>query len=70
MTYQKPAWAGLASFVARAAATLLDFGFFEIDMLARNGVVFGDDHLFRHCTRVFLGDVEKPRAGTAEQLNF
>jgi len=47
-------------FATKQAGLLLDFAFFEFDMLARNRVIFPKDKLFCHRAGVFLGDIEKP----------
>ena len=49
---------------------LLDFGFLELDMLAHDGVIFAERHLFRDVTRIFLGHVEETRVSSAEQLDL
>ena len=49
---------------------LLDFGFLELDMLAHNGVIFAERHLFGDVARVFLGHVEEARVSGAEQLDL
>ena len=38
---------------------LLDLGFLELNMLFGNRIVFAFDHLFGHCTAVFLGDIKE-----------
>jgi hypothetical protein len=49
---------------------LLDLGFFELDMLAHDGVVFAEGHFFRGIARVFLGYIEKASVSCAEQFDF
>ncbi len=41
---------------------LLDLAFLVFDMLALDGVILLDDHLFGHRAGVLLGHVEVPRA--------
>ena len=50
--------------------SLLDLGFFELDMLAHDGVIFAESQLFRLIARVFLGDIEKAGVSGAEQFDF
>jgi hypothetical protein len=54
----------------QAALGLLDFGFLELNMLAHDGVIFAERHLFGDVARIFLGHVEKARVSSAEQLNL
>ena len=54
----------------QAALGLLDFGFLELDMLAHDGVIFAERHLFRDVARIFLGHVEEARVSGAEQLDL
>ena len=49
---------------------LLDFSFLELDMLAHDGVIFAERHLFRDVARIFLGHVEEARVSGAEQLDL
>ncbi len=49
---------------------LLDFGFLELDMLAHDGIIFAERHLFGDVARVFLGHVEEARVSGAEQLDL
>jgi hypothetical protein len=49
---------------------LLDFGFLELDMLAHDGIIFAERHLFSDVARVFLGHVEEARFSGAEQLDL
>jgi hypothetical protein len=53
-----------------AFAGLLNLGFFELDMLAHDGVVFAEGHFFRGIARVFLGYIEKASVSRAEQFDF
>lgn len=50
---------------------LLDLAFLVFDVLAHDGVVLFNDHLFGHCTCVFLRDVEMPgpRGGVQADLD-
>ena len=50
--------------------SLLDLGFFELDVLANDGVVFAESQLFRLIARVFLGDIEKAGVSGAEQFDL
>jgi hypothetical protein len=49
---------------------LLNLGFFELDMLAYDGVVFAEAHFFRGIARVFLSYIEKASVSSAEQFDF
>jgi hypothetical protein len=49
---------------------LFNFGFFELDVLANDGVIFAERQLFRLVARVFLGDIEKAGVSGAEQFDF
>jgi len=51
-------------------ARLLDLGFLEGDVLARNGIVLLERKLVRRGPRIFLCDVEKAGAGRAQQLDL
>jgi hypothetical protein len=51
-------------------SSLLDFSFFELDMLAHNRVVFAKSQLFRLIARVFLGNIEKAGVSGTEQFDF
>jgi len=53
-----------------AAGALLDLAFFVFDMLARYRVVFANDHLLGHGTRVFLGHVEMACSRRGVQTNL
>ena len=55
---------------SQAACGLLDLGFLELDMLAHDGIVFAERHLFGDVARVFLGHVEEARVSGAEQLDL
>ena len=50
--------------------SLLDLGFFELDVLANDGVIFAESQLFRLIARVFLGDIEKAGVSSAEQFDL
>ena len=39
-------------------------------MLAHDGVIFAERHLFGDVARIFLGHVEKARVSSAEQLDL
>ncbi len=49
---------------------LLDFAFLELDMLARDGIVFLDHHLLCHGARILLRHVKKSRARCAVEPNL
>lgn len=49
---------GLEPWWLRFSFALLDFRFLELDMLARDGVVFLKAQLFRFGAGVFAGDIE------------
>ena len=49
---------------------LLNLGFFELDMLAHDGVIFAESKLFRLIARVFLSNIEKAGVSGAEQFDF
>ena len=49
---------------------LLDLGFLELDVLARDGIVFGESELLRLGAGVLLGDVEKAGVGARQQLDL
>jgi hypothetical protein len=53
-----------------AAAGLFDLGFLELDMLARDGIIFAKRQLFRLVARIFLGDIEKAGVSSADQFDF
>jgi hypothetical protein len=48
---------------------LFDFCFFENNMLAHNGVVLAEFHLFSRIARVLFGDVIEPGISGADQFN-
>ena len=54
---------------ARWPGRLLDLGFLEDDVLARDGIELLQLELVGLRPRVLLGDVEKPRIGAADQLD-
>ena len=54
----------------RPRYSLLDFGFFELDMLAHDRIIFAESQLFRLIARIFLGDIEKAGVSCAEQFDF
>jgi len=53
-----------------AGNDLLDLGFFELDVLARNRIVFLEDHLVRERARIFLGHVKETGARSALELDL
>src|SRR5262249_1999253 len=54
----------------RRPAILLDLGFAEFDMLARNGVILLLDQLVRHGARVLLGDVVEAGVRRRHELDL
>src|SRR5688572_22725359 len=48
----------------------LDLGFLELDVLARDGIIFAEAHLLGDVPRILLGDVEKARVGGADELDL
>jgi hypothetical protein len=53
-----------------AAARLLDFGFLELDVLARDRVVLLEREFLGRCARVLLGHVEKSGSSGTDQLDL
>jgi hypothetical protein len=51
-------------------AGLLDLRFLEIDMLARNRIIFAHCHLLGHCPGILLGNVEEAGIGSGNQLDL
>lgn len=49
---------------------LLDLGFFELDMLLRNRIIFPLRDLVGHCARILFGHVEITGLGGGEQLDL
>ena len=54
----------------RLRFSLFDFGFFEFDVLANDGIIFTECQFFRLITRVFLGYIEKAGVSRAEQFDL
>jgi hypothetical protein len=54
----------------RARRGLLDFRFLELDVLARDGIVFLENKLFRRRAGVLFRDVEKASPGRRQQLDL
>jgi hypothetical protein len=52
------------------AACLLNLCFFELDVLARDGIIFLKNELFSRRARIFLRDVEESSSGRRQQLNL
>ena len=52
------------------AKRLFNLAFFEIDVLADDGVIFLFDHFFSHCTGVLFGYVKIACAGCRIQTDF
>jgi len=67
---KKGARSALIDTLFKQRVGLLDFGFLELDMLAHDGVIFAERHLFGDVARIFLGHVEKARVSGAEQLDL
>jgi hypothetical protein len=57
-------------YISKDSLCLLNFRFFELHMLAHNGIIFTEGHFFRGITRVFLCDIEKASVSRAEQFDF
>src|SRR3954464_8295374 len=53
-----------------AAGSSLDLGFLELDVLARDGIVFAEGHLLGDVPRILLGDVEEAGVGGADELDL
>ena len=51
-------------------AELFDFAFFEFNVLARNRVIFPDDHLVGHGPGILLCDIEEACSSCAVEANF
>ena len=49
---------------------LLDLGFLELDVLARDRVVLAERHLLGLVARVLLGHIEEARVGGADELDL
>jgi hypothetical protein len=47
---------------AQKSDRLFDLGFFELDVLARDGIVFFEHKFFGLITRILLGDIVVARA--------
>src|SRR5690242_1461417 len=47
-----------------------DLGFLELDVLARDGVIFAEAHLLGDVPRVLLGHVEEAGVGGADELDL
>src|SRR5687767_9439131 len=55
---------------AQARPASLDLGFLELDVLARDRVVFAEGHLLGDVPRILLGDVIEARVGGADELDL
>jgi hypothetical protein len=53
-----------------SARCLLDLRFLEVDVLARDGIIFLKNELFGRRTRVFLRDVEESGSSRRQQLDL
>jgi hypothetical protein len=51
-------------------AGLFDLGFLELDMLARDGIIFAERHLFRLIPGVFLRYIEEAGVSAADETDF
>lgn len=60
----------LRGFFASSGGRLLDLAFLVFDMLARDGVVLSNHHLFRHRSGILLGHVEMPRVSGRIQTDL
>lgn len=49
---------------------LLDLGFFELDMLLRNRIIFPLRDLVGHCARILFGHIKITCLGGGEQLDL
>ena len=67
---KKGARSALINTVFKQRSRLLDLGFLELDMLAHDGVVFAERHLFGDVARVFLGHIKKAGVGGADELDL
>ena len=67
---KKGARSALIDTLLKQRVGLLDFGFLELDMLAHDGIIFAERHLFGDVPWIFLGHVEKARVSGAEQLDL
>ena len=67
---KKGARSALIDTLFKQRVGLLDFGFLELDMLAHDGVIFTERHLFGDVAWIFLGHVEEARVSGAEQLDL
>ncbi len=50
--------------------SLLDLGFFELDVLANDGIILPESQLFRLVTGIFLSDIKKSGVSGAEQFDL
>jgi len=50
--------------------SLFYFGFFELNVFARNRVILFQHQFFRHGPGIFLGDVVKAGISSADQLDL
>src|SRR3954466_12751328 len=50
--------------------SLFDFRFLELDVLARDGIVFAEGHLLGDVPRILLGHVEEAGVGGADELDL
>src|SRR5436190_889896 len=57
-------------FMQKLNSSLLDLGFFELDVLARDGIVFLEGELVSFGARILLGDVKITRIRCRLQLDL
>src|SRR5262249_2402091 len=69
-TRQNKNGAARAPFSQKHSAVLLDLGFAEFDMLARNRVVLLLDELVGHGARILLGDVIEAGVRRGDELDL
>jgi len=53
-----------------STAMLLYLALFELHVLARNGIILPDNHLFRHRPGILFGDIKEACASGAVEANF
>jgi hypothetical protein len=61
---------GCAPFAQRSRGSLFDLRFLELDVLARDGVIFAEGHLLGDVPRILLGHVEEAGVGGADELDL
>lgn len=53
-----------------AKSCLFDFGFFELDVLADNRIIFALHHFFGEIARIFAGYIEKAGIRRADEFDL